>query len=156
MAARMTCEVSGNTLTLAGAIDEASGLARLLEHEKDGRLVLDLGGITFINSLGIREWIRMQHAAAAANVRLELRRVAEVIVHQLNIMPAARGVSIVTSFYAPYVCDDCDNELPMLLDVYTHGADLAKQRPPAMTCPDCKRAMEFAHPPDLYFMFLGG
>ena len=28
-----------------------------------GRLVLDLGGITFINSLGVRDWIRMQAAA---------------------------------------------------------------------------------------------
>lgn len=152
----MTCEVSGNTATLAGAIDGTSGLSRLVDYAKGGRLVLDLGGISFINSLGIREWIRMQHAAAAANIRIELRRVAEPIVHQLNIMPAARGVSIVTSFFAPYVCNDCDSEVTMLLDVYTHGADLAKQRPPAMTCPDCKRALEFAHPPDLYFMFLAG
>ena len=152
----MSCQVQGDALVLAGRIDETTQLVALVAHARDRRLVLDLGGITFINSIGVREWIRMQQAAAAASVRIELRRVAEVIVHQLNIMPAARGVSMVTSFYAPYVCDDCDNEVPMLLDVYTHGADIAKQRPPAMTCPECKRAMEFAHPPDLYFMFLGG
>jgi hypothetical protein len=156
MHAAMTCEVRGNHLTLAGAITEAASLARMLDHAKDQRLVLDLGGVTFINSLGIREWIRMQQAAATAKIGIELLRVAEPIVHQLNIMPAARGVSIVTSFFAPYICDDCDQEHTMLLDVRTHGADLAKQRAPAMKCPQCKRDMEFADPPDLYFMFLGG
>ena len=152
----MTCDVRGNHLALAGAIVENVNLVRLLDHAKDQRLVLDLGGVTFINSLGIRQWIRMQQAAEKAQVRLELVRVAEPIVHQLNIMPAARGVSIVTSFYAPYECDECDSEHLMLLDVRTHGADLAKLRAPAMKCPECHHDMDFANPPDLYFMFLAG
>lgn len=152
----MTCEVLGNQVTLAGAIVETANLVRLLDHAKEQRLVLDLGGITFINSLGIRQWIRMQQAAEHAQIRLELVRVAEPLVHQLNIMPAARGVSMVTSFYAPYVCDDCDQEHTMLLDVRTHGADLAKQRAPVMKCPDCSRDMELADAAELYFMFLNG
>jgi hypothetical protein len=156
MHARMTCEVRGNHLTLAGAIDENAQLVRLLDHAKDQRLVMDLGGITFINSLGIRQWIRMQQSAEGAQIRLELLRVAEPLVHQLNIMPAARGVSIVTSFFAPYECDNCDAEHLMLLDVRTHGADIAKKVAPAMKCPDCNHNMDFADPPDLYFMFLAG
>lgn len=152
----MTCEVLGNQVTLAGAIVDTANLVGLLDHAKEQRLLLDLGGITFINSLGIRQWIRMQQAAERAQIRIELVRVAEPLVHQLNIMPAARGVSIVTSFYAPYVCDDCDQEHTMLLDVRTHGADLAKQRAPAMKCPDCNRDMELADAAELYFMFLNG
>jgi hypothetical protein len=154
MHAPMTCEVRGNCLTLTGAIIENANLVRMLDHAKDDRLVLDLGGVTFINSLGIREWIRMQQVAADSRIAIELLRVAEPIIHQLNIMPAARGVSIVTSFFAPYLCDDCDQEHTILLDVRMHGAQLAKQRAPAMKCPDCGREMEFADPPDLYFMFL--
>jgi hypothetical protein len=156
MHSAMTCEVRGNHLTLAGAIVENANLVRMLNHAKDQRLILDLGAVTFINSLGIREWIRMQQEAAKAKISIELLRVAEPLIHQLNIMPAARGVSLVTSFYAPYVCDDCDQEHPMLLDVRTHGADLARKRAPSMNCPDCNRAMEFADPPELYFMFLAG
>jgi DNA-directed RNA polymerase subunit RPC12/RpoP len=156
MAARTSCEVDGNEVTLAGAIDETVQLPRLVEHQRGGWLVLDLDAVTFINSPGIREWICMQQAAAAARVRIELRRVVEPIVHQLNIMPAARGVSVVTSFYAPYVCDDCDAENLVLLDMQTHGIDLAKQRAPVIPCPDCQRRMELAHSPELYFMFLGG
>src|SRR5688572_25654871 len=136
---RFTCEVTGNEVKLAGAVDENVSLVRLLDHERDGRIVLDLGEVTFINSLGMREWIRMQQAASTANIRIELRRVAEPIVHQLNIMPAARGVSLVSSFFAPYECDDCDQEHLMLLDVRVNGADLVKKRAPAMKCPDCER-----------------
>jgi len=150
----MSYEKRGDALFLSGAIDETAQLGKLLEHEVDGRLVLDLGGVTFINSLGVRDWIRMQQAAATARIGIELRRVAEPIVHQLNIVPAARGTSIVTSFYAPYECEECDREHLMLLDVRTHGADLAKRIPPKLGCPDCKRPLGFADPPDLYFMFL--
>ncbi|HEX5061146.1 MAG TPA: STAS domain-containing protein [Kofleriaceae bacterium] len=156
MHARLTSEVRGNHLTLAGMIDEHADLARLLEHAKDKQLVIDLGGVTFINSLGIRDWIRMQQAAQSAGIAIELRRVAEPVVHQLNIMPAARGVSMVTSFFAAYVCDDCDQEHRMLLDVRTHGSDLAKLRAPAMKCPDCQHDMDIANPPEFYFMFLAG
>jgi hypothetical protein len=155
MHAPMTCAVRGNHLTLAGAIIENANLVRLLDHARDKRLVLDLGGITFINSLGIREWIRMQQAAERARLRLELLRVAEPIVHQLNIMPAARGVSIVTSFFAPYYCDNCDQDHSVLLDVRDHGASLARKRAPAAECPDCKRALELGEPPEIYFTFLG-
>jgi hypothetical protein len=151
----MTCEVRGNRLALAGSIDEHAQLVRLIDHAIDRRLVLDLAEIEFINSLGVREWIRMQQAAAHAQVRIELVRVAEVIVHQLNIVPAARGVSVVTSFMAPYVCDGCDAEHAILLDVRTHGSDLAKRQAPALECPECRGDLELAHPASLYFMFLG-
>ena len=61
---------------------------------------------------------------------------------------------IVSSFFAPYVCEECDREQVMLLDMRLHGADLARMRPPPMKCPDCRDDMEFAHPPELYFTFL--
>lgn len=132
----MTVVPNGDQLLLAGTIDETAKLQDLVAHAKDGKLVLDLAGITFINSIGVREWCYMQQAAAKAKIAIELRRVAEPMVHQLNIVPAARGVSIVSSFYAPYECDECDREFVMLLDVRTYGTDLAKQRPPTLKCPD--------------------
>jgi anti-anti-sigma regulatory factor len=146
----------GDQLVLAGSIDESAKLSELVAHAANGSLVLDLAGITFINSIGVREWLRLQQAATDANVGLELRRVAEVLIHQLNIVPAARKASVVTSFYASYICDHCDDQLSMLLDVKTHAADLAQMRPPGMTCPSCKRAMSFCDPAELYFSFLSG
>src|SRR3954463_10881284 len=151
----MTVVPHGDQLLLAGTIDETVKLTDLVAHAQNGRLILDLAGITFINSIGVREWGYMQQAAAKAKVALELRRVVEPIVHQLNIVPAARGVSLVTSFYAPYECDECDREFDMLIDVRVHGNDLARMQPPTLKCPDCGEELVFGHPPELYFTFLG-
>ena len=150
----MSVIVAAAGVEIKGAIDEAAQLVPLVAHARGGRLVLDLAGVTFINSVGVREWVHMQREAAAKGVRIELRRVAEVIIHQLNIVPAARGVSIVSSFYAPYECERCETDADCLIDVSAHGAALAHFEPPVMTCPHCKREMEFADPPELYLAFL--
>jgi anti-anti-sigma regulatory factor len=143
-----------DVLLLAGAIDERAQLAELVVQARNGRLALDCAGVTFINSLGLRAWIALQAAATAANIAVELLRVAEPIVHQLNLVVAARGTARVTSFLAPYVCDHCDVEKHVQLDVATHGDDLARGVLPTHACPSCSRPMSFAHPPELYLQFL--
>ena len=142
---------------LSGAIDESARLVDLLAEAGDrGKLALDLGGVTFINSIGVREWVRMQTAAVDAKIQFELRRVAEVLIHQLNIVPATRGASVVTSFFASYLCEHCDDQLPMLIDVQAHRAELARMEPPEMMCTSCNKAMTFCDPAELYFSFLSG
>jgi anti-anti-sigma regulatory factor len=141
---------------LSGAIDETAGLMDLLGRAQGGRLVLDLGGVTFINSLGVRDWIRMQAAATQAGIQIELRRVAEVIIHQLNMIIATRGTSRVTSFFAPYACDRCGREESLLVDAVAHAEQLAKLLPPPATCPECGGPMAFNDFPERYFSFLSG
>ena len=136
---------------ISGAIDERAQLASLVPSAQNGKLVLDLGGVTFINSLGVREWVRLQTAARTAGVKLQLRRVAEVLIHQLNIVPAARAASEVQSFFATYVCEHCDEEQDELLEV----AKLGIEAPPAV-CRQCKRQAVLAEAPELYLSFLSG
>ncbi len=152
----MSSEVRGDQLFLEGVIDENANLLDLVGRARNNKLILDLGGITFINSIGVREWIRMQQAAGKIGVAIELRRVCEPLVHQLNIVPATRGVSMVTSFFAPYECENCDSEVEVVLDVRLHGAALAKMQAPPMPCPDCRKPLVFTAPPELYFTFLTG
>jgi len=151
---RMTIEARGDALVLAGAIDESAALHELIGRAAAGRLVLDLGGITFINSLGVRDWIRMQAAAQKASLSVELRRVAEPLVHQLNMIIATRGNARVTSFFAPYACDACGREESLLIDALASAAGLAKLEAPAMTCPECGAQMAFNDFPERYFSFL--
>jgi len=151
---RMTIDAQGDALLLAGAIDESAALDELIGRAASGRLVLDLGGITFINSLGVRDWIRMQAAAQKANVAVELRRVAEPLVHQLNMIIATRGNARVTSFYAPYACDACGREESLLIDAVANAGGLARLEPPPMTCPECGAQMAFNDFPERYFSFL--
>jgi len=152
--ARMTITEEAGALVLAGSIDETAALHELPARAHDGRLVLDLAGITFINSLGVRDWIRMQATAQKAGLAVELRRVAEPVVHQLNMIIATRGAATVTSFFAPYACDNCGREETLLVDAVANAARLAKLEPPPMTCPECKSPMAFNDFPERYFSFL--
>lgn len=151
---RISIDSVADALAISGAIDEAAQLPELLVHAAGGRLALDLAGVTFINSLGVRDWIRMQAAAQRAGVALELRRVAEPLVHQLNMIIATRGASRVTSFFAPYACDGCGREDSLLVDAVAHAAQLARLEPPAMPCPECGAQMVFNDFPERYFSFL--
>jgi anti-anti-sigma regulatory factor len=152
--ARMTITEQGDALVLAGSIDETAALHELPARARDGRLVLDLAGITFINSLGVRDWIRMQAMAQKAGLAVELRRVAEPVVHQLNMIIATRGSAAVTSFFAPYACDNCGREESLLVDAVANADRLARLDPPPMVCPECKAAMAFNDFPERYFSFL--
>ncbi len=151
---RMTIESQGETLVLGGAIDEAAALHELVQRANAGRLVLDLANVTFINSLGVRDWIRMQAAAQKVGLAVELRRVAEPLVHQLNMIIATRGNAAVMSFFAPYACDACGREESLLIDAVANAPGLAKLEPPPMTCPECGAAMAFNDFPERYFSFL--
>jgi anti-anti-sigma regulatory factor len=151
---RLTVTPEAGVLLLSGSIDETAELMSLLGRAQGGRLVLDLAGVTFINSLGVRDWIRMQAQATQTGVAIELRRVAEVIIHQLNMIIATRGTSHVTSYYAPYACDNCGREDSLLVDAVANAAGLARLEPPAMTCPECAGPMAFNDFPERYFSFL--
>ena len=151
---RMTITAQGDVLVLGGSIDDAAELHGLLARARGGRLVLDLAAVTFINSLGVRDWIRMQAAAQKAQLAVELRRVSEPLVHQLNMIIATRGAATVTSFFAPYACDACGREESLIIDAVANGPQLAQLQPPPMTCPECGAQMAFNDFPERYFSFL--
>ncbi len=151
---RMTVTDLGDALALAGSIDETAALHELIGRAHANRLTLDLAAVIFINSLGVRDWIRMQAAAQKGNLAVELRRVSEPLVHQLNMIIATRGTAHVSSFYAPYACDACGREESLLIDAVAHHDRLVKLDPPPMTCPECGAQMAFNDFPERYFSFL--
>lgn len=151
---RMTSQDDGQQIVLAGSIDETAKLVDLIGMAKNNRLVLDLAGVTFINSLGVRDLIRMQMTAQEKGLDVEMRRVSEPIVHQLNMIVATRGNAKVTSFFAPYACDACGREESLLIDALAHGKQLAQLQAPPQKCPECGAQMAFNDFPERYFSFL--
>jgi anti-anti-sigma regulatory factor len=151
---RITIDRQGDVVVLAGAIDEAARLGDLLGLARGPHLVLDLAGVTFINSLGVRDWIHFQSAAQRAGITIELRRVSEPLVHQLSMIVATRAASRVTSFFAPYACDACGREDSLLIDAVAHADELVQQRAPTMVCSECGGPMAFNDFPERYFSFL--
>lgn len=154
--APFTCRREGEVFVVGGAIDERAQLQPLLRWATSKTLVLDLAAVAFVNSLGVREWVRMQTAAREAGLKVELRRVAEVLMFQLNIVPAARAASTIASFFATYVCDVCGNEQAELLEVTRDRALLEAGKAPAAPCQACGMGARLAEAPELYVSFLSG
>ena len=151
---RLTITPEDSQLVLSGSLDETANVMDLLGYAKHGQLALDLAGVSFINSLGVRDWIRMLASAQTKNLAVELRRVSEPIVHQLNMIIATRGNATVTSFFAPYACDKCGREDSLLVEMAANAAGLAKLEPPPQTCPECGAQMAFNDFPERYFTFI--
>ena len=142
--------------TLVGIIDERAELAPLLDRAESATLTLDLGDVTFINSLGIRQWMRFLTGAQNRGLRLRLRRVSEPMVQQMNMIESARGGAEIESFFAPYGCDGCGREDAVLLDASTHAALISRSTAPSMACPECGQMMVLQDLPKRYFLFLLG
>ena len=142
----LTSRPYGSRIALEGSIDDAANVLAVLDHAKNRQLALDLGGVRFINSIGVREWIRLLAAAAKQGIALSLHRVPVVMVHQMNLVPATR--STVISFRAPYICEECDAEREFEL------TPAEARTNPAQTCAECKNQMVLRDPPAIYYAFL--
>jgi anti-anti-sigma regulatory factor len=141
-------------VALVGVINEDAQLLALLDHDSDGRLVVDLARVRFINSLGVRDWIRLVAHALRRKILLELVQVSEPLVQQFNMIVATRAGVAVRSFYAPFACDPCDREDSICIEVAPNLSALQQLQPPAVVCPVCGGPMAFNDFPERYFAFL--
>jgi hypothetical protein len=151
-------EIGGDSrerrVVLRGRFDETAELATRASSWAAPKMTIDTADITFINSIGVREWMRLLRALGEHGAKLRLERVAEVIIEQINMIEDARGSAEVMSFHAPYVCNACGLEASMLVDVGKDGAAMRRMETPAQSCPDCGKAMELYEVPEKFFSFL--
>ncbi len=90
-------------LKITGQIDETFPL-ELSQIEIVGILRIDLQGLTSINSLGIREWIRF--FSKIENHPIELLNCPKIFIDQVNMVQGfINQKDIVKSFYVPYFND---------------------------------------------------
>jgi anti-anti-sigma regulatory factor len=100
-------------LELSGNVDEdANFLPPDIGASTD--IVLDLEGITAINSVGIREWIKWIKSIPT-NGTLTVRKCPKIVVDQINMVsgflpPAAK----IESFFVPYYSDSSGTEKMIL------------------------------------------
>jgi anti-anti-sigma regulatory factor len=143
----------GDLVSLSGEVDDQATLSDLVD-QLASHVMVDLGGVRFINSVGVREWIVFLSALADRKVRVVLRNCSEPMVHQMSMVVEARGSAEVESFHAPYLCDDCASERSLVLPVAPHLEALRARKVPAQTCPDCGGTMHFDDFPNRYLLFL--
>lgn len=134
---------------LVGNIDEDTNLSEILET-KASKIIFDFNQVEFINSCGIREWINFLDQLSCENIQYE--NCPQIIIEQINMVHGfIRPGSRLSSFYAPYYCEDCDRERKTLIV----SSDVKNKKAPKMNCPDCGSEMEFDALEATYFNFLG-
>lgn len=149
-----TRDVGGShVVELDGQIDERCELIPIAK-QISGAATIDLRGVSFINSIGVREWIKMLHQLTDQGVKVRLRNCSEALVHQFNMIIEAQAGAEVESFYAPYECDSCGNEASMVIEVAASRDALIAGTPPDLPCPECGKPMAFSELADRYLLFL--
>jgi hypothetical protein len=138
-------------ITLRGRLDDTAPLAALVANiPTAGEVAIDTDGITFVNSIGMREWMRLVRAIAGRGQRLTLERVSDVLFTQMNMIPEFRRAAHVASFHAQYVCGACGDETAPLLEVAEHLDALRASSFPKLTCAVCGGVTELADFPERY------
>jgi len=142
---------SENTYSIEGVIDENSDFTTFIADDTP-ELIVNFGKVIRINSCGVREWV---NALRESNNKLIFVECAEVIVEQFNMIPNFLGEGKVESFYAPYICPDCENEEKKLFYVSDFNIDdLENYEPPTFPCEKCESELQFDEDEEEYFIFI--
>ena len=115
---KVDVEHEGNEtrLALAGRVDEnAAPALEQAFHQIRGLVKMDLERVTRINSYGIGILMRNLNRVSRDHA-IEFERCSEVVVDQFQMLDFSTYGRI-TSFYARYICNHCNREPSVLLDV---------------------------------------
>jgi hypothetical protein len=148
-----------HVIYLIGEIDENADF-KPIPVPKLGKLVLDLGEIRHLNSLGLRTWVqwvqKMNHLSG-----IYLRHCSNVVVHQMNILEGFLPLgAIVESFEIPFYCSSCDTQSVVMVergrDYLEATSDTAEKimTPMQRPCTVCRSIAEADIIPAKHFKFL--
>lgn len=135
---------------ISGTIDESADLSPL--HELRGaRVIFELSEIRRINSFGVRSWMETMRQIPS-HVSVTFVGCSPPVVDQCNLVVGFRGHADIESFYAPLICNECDEQRVVLFDTARCLA-LGVALPPT-ACPRCGHTMEMDDLEEHYLHFL--
>jgi len=137
-------------VVLKGDITEATSFKDLLPVMV-GRVDFDLSQVSYINSLGVREWVNFLRRAGVQGY--EFHACSTAFILQASLVPDVLGRGTVASFFAPYHCEECEYGEERLLQTATVLASEARE-PPEYQCPSCDGVLILDDIPDRYLAFL--
>ena len=144
----------GHVVDIDGQIDDRCQLVEFAA-KLHGKVVIDLEDVSFINSVGVREWMRVMDILGQCDgLELSLVNCSESMIRQMNMIEEAKGVARIESFFAPYMCETCGAESTLRIDVDEHEASLRAMDAPKLPCTSCDAVMVFNEIPQRYFLFL--
>jgi hypothetical protein len=135
-------------LTLAGAIDESADLKALFAT-LGSPLVIDMGAVERINSVGVHRWIP-EFTAFCKSHEVEIHALSYPLVLQANMVLGMFARAPVRSCLAPYFCTQCGENRMALVKRDEVGA---KGEPPQRKCEVCKQPMSFDELDNYFLLF---
>jgi len=118
-----------------------------------GRIDFDMSQVTYMNSIGVREWIDFLGRLPIRDYEFHACSIAFVL--QASLVDGVLGIGEVVSFFAPYVCEDCDQQEERLLQA-TNVLTTGTRRPPVFGCSRCDGRLVLDDFPERYLAFLRG
>lgn len=137
--------------TFVGDIAESLDPSLLTVVDRD-ETIFDLEGIRSVNSCGVRTWVGIVRDFSS-RTHLVFDKCSVSIVDQFNLVPQTLGHASIASFYAPYYCSTCDEEVTVLLRADTYQSELAEGTAPKIRH-NCGTNLEFDALEDTYFQQL--
>ncbi len=142
----------GSRIALSGVIDEFAELMPLVERTASP-VTVDLGGVEFINSVGVRQWTGFLRALLARGP-VTLRNCSEPMVLLFNMATVTVDGAVVESLQAPYACTHCSADEQIELVVARDLTEGASSTTPEFPCKSCSGSLRFAGLPRRYLAFL--
>ena len=135
-------------VTISGRIDENFESSTIVKISCKN-IILNLEGISFINSCGVRELVFLFNKLKTKT--LILRKVPKIIVDQINMIEGLTGPNIkVENFYAPYLVPSTGKQNDILLT----PSEIINGLAPIKVDPISEEELQFDDIDDIYFRFL--
>lgn len=145
-------------ISVSGYIGENAGLFEL-NFAGVKKIEIDLSGVSYINSVGVKNWINWTGRFLKA-LQVEFHNCPSLIVNQVNMVAGfLPNDGTVESLSAPFICDNCNREETIHLKRGTHYhyatmTEGYKYFPPTVICSKCKGPMELDAVEAKFFNFL--
>lgn len=136
---------------MTGKIEENVNFDQLI-GTPPAELVINTKGVTRINSVGVKAWIKFFQAAAAKGAKLTFTECSTAIVEQINLISNFTCGGVVESIYVPFSCEPCKKEMVALFK--TDALKAAGFKFPEMKCDKGACQAVFDDIPEEYFHFL--
>lgn len=139
-------------LRISGGVDEDANF-QPVDMGALKSMVLDVEGVTAINSVGIREWIKWTKGFPSG-LQIMIRRCPKIIVDQINMVAGfLPPATVIESFFVPYYSEGTGAEKMVLFENGKEfkGGDL---HAPAEIKDDSGEVMEMDVIEAKYFKFL--
>ncbi len=136
---------------MTGSIEENVNLDQLIGVPAP-QMIINCKGVSRINSVGVKGWIKYFQGAQAKGTQLIFQECSPAIVEQMNLISNFTCGGTVESIFVPFVSEGDGGELLGLFKV----EDLKKMnfQVPPLKCPRTGKPAVFDDIPEEYFGFL--